>query len=344
MKEILQAISDAYDNHQDLVMATIIENVGSSPRAAGTKMLVRRDQSIVGTVGGGRLEANAIQASGAVFENQKSILYHFELTGEDAAKMDMICGGFGDILLTFISSKDEVTKEVFQAALQASNRNEQGWLVTGFKKDGSIQSNYCFIDQFGEKYGDLVIDGQSLAEMKGTPGEISIHSDLLLNSEVLIERIQRRKKLIIFGGGHVARETTRLAEEVDFETVVIDDRIEFANPERFPNAQTIVIEEYSKLPDLGIDAESFVVIVTRGHLGDYDVLKEILKTDAFYVGMIGSRHKRELIYKRLLNEGTTQQQIDRVHSPIGLPINGQTPMEIAVSIVAELILERSRLK
>ncbi len=344
MREILQGIYEASINQDDLVMATIMQNQGSSPRTAGTKMLIRRDNSIVATIGGGSLEANVILEAGKVFSDKMSRIYHFELTGDDVAQMDMICGGFGDVLLSYIAADDAISHAVFAAALQAASKNEQGWLVTQYSNAGTLRSRYCFIDQFGEKTGDLEIDGESLAAMKGTPGEISIHSEILQNSEILVERVQERRKLILFGGGHVSRETAQLAALVDFEVTVIDDRVEFANAERFPNAQTIVVDDYQHLPDLGIGSQSFVAIITRGHLGDYDVLKSVIQTDAFYIGMIGSRRKREMIYQRLRDEGISQEQIDRVHSPIGLTINGQTPAEIAVSIVAELILERSKIK
>ena len=344
MREILQAIVDAHAGREDLVMATIIDNVGSSPRSAGTKMLIKPDLSIIGTIGGGKLEANAILAAKEVFQSKKSNLFHFILNGEDAAKSDMICGGSGDVLLVFLPWDDPETTLVFEKALDAAVGNQEGWLITQFRENGGDTNKFCFVDKQGEKTGNLIINGEFLSDMRGTPDQIAIHSDLLLNSEILVEKIKERSKLYIFGGGHVAKETARLADEVSFETIVLDDRAEFANKERFPNSKIMVVPDYKSLPDLPIDHQSVVVILTRGHLGDYDVLKEMLKTDAFYIGMIGSIHKRNLIYERLLNEGVSQKEIDRVHSPIGLPINGETPTEIAISIIAELILERSKLK
>jgi xanthine dehydrogenase accessory factor len=266
------------------------------------------------------------------------------LNGEDAAKSDMICGGSGDVLLVFLPWDDPETTLVFEKALDAAVGNQEGWLITQFRENGVDTNKFCFVDRQGEKTGNLIINGEFLSDMRGTPDQIAIHSDFLLNSEILVEKIKERTKLYIFGGGHVAKETARLADEVSFETIVLDDRAEFANKERFPNSKIMVVPDYKSLPDLPIDHQSFVVILTRGHLGDYDVLKEMLKTDAFYIGMIGSIHKRNLIYERLLNEGVSQKEIDRVHSPIGLPINGETPTEIAISIIAELILERSKLK
>jgi len=124
--------------------------------------------------------------------------------------------------------------------------------------------------------------------------------------------------------------------------VVIDDREEFADPRFFPEAKEIsYIPFEGAMERLAIDKSSFVVIVTRGHMHDKTVLAQSLKTGAKYIGMIGSRRKRDIIYEKLLEEGFTKQDIDSVYSPIGLDIGAETPEEIAVSIVAELIKVRA---
>jgi xanthine dehydrogenase accessory factor len=149
--------------------------------------------------------------------------------------------------------------------------------------------------------------------------------------------------LYIFGAGHVSRFTARVAAMVGFRTVVLDDREEYANRERFPEAdEVVVLPSFAGCCDsFKDDAEAFVVIVTRGHLHDRTVLAEALRTRARYVGMIGSSTKRNKIYDSLLADGFTRADIERCYSPIGLPLGGQTPEEIAVSIVGELIQVRA---
>ena len=149
--------------------------------------------------------------------------------------------------------------------------------------------------------------------------------------------------VFLFGAGHVSQQVAEVAALVKFRTVVLDDREEFANPQRFPKAdQIIVLLSFEQaFAGLEIDSDSYVVIVTRGHLHDKTVLEQALRTKAGYIGMIGSRRKRDMLYQTLLSEGFTQEDIDRVHCPIGLNIGGETPEEIAVSIVAELIKARS---
>jgi len=149
--------------------------------------------------------------------------------------------------------------------------------------------------------------------------------------------------LYLFGAGHVSRSVAEMASLVDFRTVVLDDRAEFANAERFPGAELLqVVPSFNRsFEGLDIDRDGFVVILTRGHLHDKTVLEQALKTDAGYIGMIGSRRKRDLIYQELLMKGFSQSELERVHAPIGLAIGAETPEEIAVSIVAELIQVRA---
>jgi xanthine dehydrogenase accessory factor len=149
----------------------------------------------------------------------------------------------------------------------------------------------------------------------------------------------------LFGAGHVSRPVAELAAMVDFRTVVLDDRADFANKERFPKAdQIIVVPSYDNLFDgLEIERDSYLVIVTRGHLHDKTVLEQSLRMKAGYIGMIGSKRKQHLLYEELLGKGFTEDDLKRVHNPIGLDINAETPEEIAVSIVAQLILVRSQI-
>jgi xanthine dehydrogenase accessory factor len=156
--------------------------------------------------------------------------------------------------------------------------------------------------------------------------------------DVFIEPITSLPVLFIFGGGHISLSLTRIGKMVDFRVVVIDDRPEFANAERFPEADETIAEEMtSVIQRLDINNSSYIVIVTRGHQNDTQALEWAVTTPAAYVGMIGSKRKIHTIFSYLKTKGITQEQLDRVHSPIGLPIGAQTPEEIAVSIMAEII-------
>ena len=151
------------------------------------------------------------------------------------------------------------------------------------------------------------------------------------------------ERLILCGGGHVSLELAHIAQRLEFELIVIDDRAELANGERFPMAQVLCAPFLEALDGLGSRESDYYVILTRGHAYDKECLAHVLGGKYAYVGMIGSRTKVAAVYKALLEEGFSQAQLDGVHAPVGLPIGGQTPAEIAVSIAAQLVQERARL-
>jgi len=160
--------------------------------------------------------------------------------------------------------------------------------------------------------------------------------------ELFVEPILADPILYIFGGGHVSAQIIPLASRVGFKVEVIDDRPEFADARKFPDAAKVHQYPFQgvvgKLP---VDESSYLVIVTRGHIHDKTVLEQCLRSKAKYIGMIGSRRKKAMIYDKLLEEGFTQSDLDQIHAPIGLDIGAETPEEIAVSIVAELIQVRA---
>lgn len=157
-----------------------------------------------------------------------------------------------------------------------------------------------------------------------------------------LEPVTFPASVFIFGAGHVSRAIARITATVEFRTVVLDDRPEFANRERFPDVAEIRVDQpVTMLFDLReFSPADFIVIVTRGHLQDQLVLEKALRTDAGYIGMIGSKRKCRLIFDSLLEKGYSEEQIQRVHAPIGININAETPEEIAVSIVGEIIHQR----
>ncbi len=161
--------------------------------------------------------------------------------------------------------------------------------------------------------------------------------------DIYIEPIIPNPRVYIFGGGHVSLSVAKMSKMVGFEVVVLDDRPQFANRERFPEADEVIAEEFEfSLAKLQVNRSSYLVIVTRGHAYDQEVLEWAVKTGARYLGMIGSRRKIQMVYASLKEKGVPVEKLDRVHAPIGLDIGALTPEEIAVSIVAEMIQERRK--
>jgi xanthine dehydrogenase accessory factor len=156
--------------------------------------------------------------------------------------------------------------------------------------------------------------------------------------DVYIEVYRHAPTAVIVGAGHVGQHVARVAKAVGFEVVVIDDRAAFANGERFPDAEQVLVGDVREvLAGVRIDGSTYIVLVTRGHKQDEEALRQVIGSSAAYVGMIGSRARVRAVKEKLCVEGYSRERLERLHAPIGLPIGAETPEEIAVSIVAEMI-------
>lgn len=161
--------------------------------------------------------------------------------------------------------------------------------------------------------------------------------------KVFIDVLQPKEEMLIFGAGHIAVYVSRLAKMVGFKVTIIDDRKEFANQDRFPEADEIITEDTEKsLTHLNITPSSYIIVLTRGHLKDEEVLASVVKSNAAYIGMIGSRKKNTTVFQHLEEQGISARELKKVHAPIGIDIKAQTPEEIAVSIIAEIIQVRRK--
>ena len=297
-------------------------------------------------IGGGILEAKVIEKAVEIMSNTgPSSFVPFDLSYGDTASMDMICGGQATIFVDLIVPSYE-NAGVFERWRQALEKRERSFLITTVSgSEKRIDSvTHCVIDPGGNVFGPFPLSSDALDRIKSEAGKSKFMQVLSFEGAIaIVEPAARPKNAFFFGAGHVAQPTVHIASLVGFRTCVLDDRAEFANRRRFPEADEIhILESFeTALDPVSVGPESFVVIFTRGHLHDRTVLAQALKTDAVYIGMIGSEKKRDVICKALLNSGFAQKDIDRVHSPIGLAIGAQTPEEIAVSIVAEMIQVRA---
>jgi xanthine dehydrogenase accessory factor len=345
MDPIVASACELLDKGQAFVLATIIRQQGSAPRTAGTRMLITPEQEIAGTIGGGLLEAETMRTAALMSAEAPARVMTFDLSNQDAAVMEMICGGLVQVLLDFIQPS-AANRALFNTWKDFLSKGRRAMLVSSVYGDEThIQRiEHAVLGSDGSVHGrlDLSADGMDkLSHLMTQPAQI--HVLRLEDRMVVADPGQMAPTLYIFGGGHVARPTAHLAAMTGFNVVVLDDRQEFSAAERFPDAMgTRTIGNYdAAFENLPVNGHTYIIIVTRGHLHDRTVLAQALKTPAFYIGMIGSRRKRDTIYERLLEDGFTSADIDRVHSPIGLSIGADTPEEIAVSIVAELIAVRA---
>ena len=339
MKKLYQAILQHLEQGESFVQATILAQSGSAPRTAGAKMIILPDQSILGTIGGGLVEAKVQELAGEVFQTKQAVTKKFNLTGQEAGQMDMICGGRLEVLVEYMNAANQQLVAVYRALLQAMEKRQPVVLVTPLASDGS---QTFLIQGDGSLTGTFTGPGEWLEELTNLPGRYP-QVIQLGGQRFLAEPISINGTVYIFGAGHVSQKLALVTNLVGFRTVVLDDRQEFANRLRFPSADEVVVlaSLEQACANLAIDQESYLVIVTRGHAHDKTVLAQALKTKARYIGMIGSKKKRDTIYRALQQEGFSAEDLQRVYCPIGLGIGAETPEEIAVSITAELIKVRA---
>ena len=346
MHLIEQTACELLAQSQIFVLATIVRHEGATPRTAGSKMIVTREGRGIGTIGGGSLEAAVMARAIQLIEQEQSEVMHFDLSGDVITAGDMICGGSADVLLACVSPTP-ANRDLFGQWQQVLGENRRECLVTiVLQTDETLyRTTHCLVTSQAEIVGPFPLGRAVLEKVLATAqASTRIRTLWVDKALVVVEPSARVSTAYLFGAGHVARPTARLAAMVGFQVWVLDDRKDYVNPERFPEAHRVkVLDSFEKaFAGLAATGDSYVIIFTHGHLHDKIVLAQALATDAGYIGMIASRRKRNTIYDALRAEGVPQSRIDRVHSPIGLAIGAETPEEIAVSIVAEMILQRSQ--
>lgn len=334
-----------------LVLASIITQSGSAPRTAGARMLVLPGGAIRGTIGGGRYEAEAIQEALNLMQsggNARSIFFALNQAGD----MDMICGGDILVLLEHLEPSER-NLSFFAQAAQAEREDKSFAIVSmlDFELDDLFTPSPKRPVNNGTVTRHLVLRGE---DPPALPGELGPHLALAWASSApfarlaagnvwMLESFLPAERIHIIGGGHISLALARLAESVSFSSSVLDDRAEFVSEARFPHSWRVRPESLSEKHMAEYFAETrpgprdAVVIVTRGHAFDRDALAAALRTKSGYIGMIGSSPKRKQVYGSLLQSGFTRDDLRRVHSPIGVSIAAETPEEIAVSIIAQLI-------
>ncbi len=350
MSNFFLELVEQLNANRKVVIARIIRQVGSAPRTIGTKCLILEDGSLRGTIGGGALEFQVMNAAQNTIKQGKSSILYFQLTGKEVAQTDMLCGGKVDVYLEPLDPGNGMAKEVFEAASYAITKGNRGILATLISEGIGSGDESCraFITEDGLLIGGIEIISEEDQQKLQTLGETKSPALIELKAGgplVFVERVEPDDVLYLFGAGHVSTFIAPLAKMIGFKVVVIDDREEFANKERFPSADEIIALPFSDAFErITVTPCAYFAIVTRGHIYDHEVLRYALQQSSGYIGMIGSKRKRDLVYQALRDEGFSEERLKEVHSPIGLEIGAETPEEIAVSIVGELIKERVTLK
>ncbi len=335
-----------------LVLATVVASSGSAPRKAGARMLVSPEGLVRGTIGGGAVEAQVLEAAREILQSRIPAFGHFELKAGEG-QTESICGGAQDI---FIEPLPKESLEQFERAAEAKS----GFWRLDISNPTDPQRVFCLDKESlvpdmdlsaalipGVVRYEIAENGQpvpGIDRLEFTRGMAAGQDTALRGGRVFyLEHAASEHTVLLCGGGHIAKALADLLSKLDFELEVVENREEMAAKERFPSARAVHhLPEFAGLNEIcHIGSNHYIVIVTHGHQHDFTVLEQALHTSARYIGMIGSKSKRDAIYSTLNERGVPKAELACVCCPIGLDIGGQTPEEIGISIAAELIAARN---
>jgi xanthine dehydrogenase accessory factor len=310
--------------------------------ASDAKMVIGSDGRSWGTIGGGCVEADVTgQALDAAARGQPTFVSH-TLNADVAGDLGLSCGGTAEFFLEPVVGSEEMIR-LYAAVAEAIDERHPAEVFTALDWSGGPCKALRVAGPSSSPSSPTIVAAGGLTDLPDTAadsaGRTAAHLDQ--PSQLFIEQLVRMPRVVIFGAGHVGAEIAKLAANVGFHVVVIDDREEFANPDRVPWAHRIIVDRFDKvLRDFRLDEDDYVLATTRGHSFDALVIESTAGSRARYVGMLGSRRKRAVIMRALEAAGVPLEDLRRVVTPIGVDIGADTPAEIAVSVVGELIKVR----
>lgn len=335
MKQLFETMKRQLAESNDAVLVTVIASSGSTPRGAGAHMVVTEEGRIYGTIGGGAVEYRSTLMAADVLKRKSSVIHEFCLTRNEVEDLGMICGGNATVYFRYISHTDKDYLAFIDKLLELVERCETSWLIMRLSGD-----NQGDMGVYGIKSGMFGIEGLEFDCRALTRQAQQIR---IGGKEYYAEELVHSGKVYVFGCGHVGQELVPVLSHVGFRCVAADDRPEFASEKLFPDAERVALVDFKNIgKDISITEDDAVCVMTRGHANDTDVELQVLNTPAYYIGVIGSARKIASASKILREHGFSEDQIASIHTPIGLAIKAETPAEIAISIAAELILERAK--
>lgn len=342
-----------YERMADLVaggtpfaVATVVRTQGSTPQVVGARMVVTADpaERPAGTLGGGCVEADAIVTARHVLLDGGRALHVHQLSEELAWNTGLVCGGTMWVLAE--RGADALTcggADVLPHALAAARGGPAMAFVTMLTRQERQEVTFVarmavlaggrLVGSLGDAATDERARDAALEQMcLGTPRIVSTGDA----GELLIEPVSRRPRLVVAGGGHVAKAMARQARLLDFDVTILEDRPEFADPARFDGATVLTGHVPDTIGALDYGDQAWLVVATRGHKLDADCVLAAVKTNVRYIGLLGSRRKTVLVAEMLREEGIAEERIAIVRAPVGLDLGGRTPAEIALSVLAEI--------
>jgi xanthine dehydrogenase accessory factor len=349
-------IKQRMESGEALAIATIVSTMGSTPREIGAKMVVTASGEILGTIGGGCGEAEVRREAIQSIRTRKPAIVKVELMDDIESNSSAVCGG---VLDTFIDpwwqeGGSGLCGALAEELAQINAEGAAAVLATVIKTeniDGISISDKCLIRDGKITNGNIKDEELLQAILSEAENRLSLEQSRRISiplkgtdgkAEVFFEVITAMRKVIIVGAGHLAIPMVQFAKILGFHITVLDDRVLYANRERFPDADEVLVGNMAEtLRSIEITPQTYIVLITRGHEFDEPCLREVIHSPAKYIGMIGSKRRVKACFIRFRDEeGIPEELLKRVHAPIGLDIKAESPEEIAVSIIAEMVKVR----
>jgi xanthine dehydrogenase accessory factor len=336
MRDILSDLDRWHAEGKQMALATVLQTWGSSPRRAGAKMVVTSDGQFSGSVSGGCVENAVMEAALDVMKKGQTQLLHFGIADETAWEVGLACGGSLDI---FVQPFDANFFPYLRAAwMQEETKSVH---ITVIRASSDILSHEMLVQEDGISIGNVSSDWNEkaleFANETFSNGK-SQRAVLDEETEIFLELISPTPTLIAVGGVHVTVALVSLAKTLGYRTVVIDPRSVWGNQERFPHVDVLIHAwPQDAFQQIKLTRSTAVVMLTHEAELDDPALKIALRSPAFYVGALGSKKTNARRRERLLSDGLTESQLAHLHAPIGLDIGAETPEEIALAIMSEVV-------
>lgn len=333
MKEVINDINRWQAENQQIALATVVQTWGSAPRKVGAKMALTPDGRIAGSVSGGCVEGAVFEEGTAVLAANRPKLLHFGVADETAWGVGLACGGTIEV---FVEPLDTAVTQFMHTL---SQNDQAGSTITVIRGPAEMLGRKLAVSRAGERLGTLgdgMLDVKAIAaEVQAVqPQRVQISDEI----EVFIDTVRPAPTLIMVGGVHIAIALTSFAKTLGYRTLVIDPRRAFGSEARFPHVDQLIQAWPKKaFAEVKITEETAVALLTHDPKIDDPAFKIILKANPFYIGALGSKKTHAKRVERLRGYGFSAAEIGRIHGPIGLDIGAQTPAEIALAIMAEIV-------
>ena len=335
MRDVLADIGRWRAEGRPVALATVVETWGSAPRATGGKMAVSADGSISGSVSGGCVENAVVAAAQKTLASGVPQLLRFGVSDDTAWSVGLACGGTIEVFV------EPLAEDIFDPVREALLQERPAAVATVIRGPEALLGKKLALFADGSTAGaadDAILAATRAALAEGVSRRVSLGE-----TELFVDVLLPSPRMVIVGGVHVAIPLVSLANTLGFRTIVVDPRESFANAKRFPHADEIVSDwPDAALGNVGVNSSTAIAVLTHDPKLDDPALTAALRSPAFYVGALGSRRTHEKRRERLLAAGVTEEELARLHAPIGLPLGGRSPEEIALAIVAQVVALRNK--